>query len=151
MCSLLNQFMHKIDCRWQINESTLYSVWTVLHMYIRMYVHMYICAYVHTYIIHTYICSVLPRNNFRHVEYVCTYVRTYVCTCMSTPDIHTFIHTRTNAAQMLAASVLGATIKFYKRRYVGPTCLKIPGENSAYVCIMEDEAKPHYNHRYSNS
>ena len=24
-----------------------------------------------------------------------------------------------------------------KRRYVGPTCLKIPGENTAYVCVSQ--------------
>ena len=69
--------------------------------------------------------------------YIRMYVRIYVCTCMSTPDICMFIHTHTNAAQMLAASVLGTTVKFYKRRHVGLTCLKIPGENSDTVTILD--------------
>ena len=34
---------------------------------------------------------------------------------------------------MLAASVLGTTVKFYTRRQVGPTCLGIPGENTAHT------------------
>ena len=63
---------------------------------------------------------------------------------MSTPDIHTFIHIRTNAALMLTASVLGTTIKFYKRRHVGPTCLKIPGENTVYVYIQGKLTYVHY-------
>ena len=66
-----------------------------------------------------------------------TFVATYVCTCMSTQDVrtyvHTFIHISTNAALMLAASVLGTTIKFYKKKAFRPPCLKIPGENTAYV------------------
>ena len=51
------------------------------------------------------------------------YIRMYVCTYeyMHEYTRYTFIHIHTNVAQVLAASVLGTTIEFYKRRHVGPT------------------------------
>ena len=88
----------------------------IMYSMYSMYVYMYSnCS---QQVIYLRMPSQCSPQNFRHADYVHTYICTYVCTCMSPPDIHMFIRTRTNAAQMLAASVLGTSIEFYKRRHL---------------------------------
>ena len=55
-------------------------------------------------------CSVLPRNNYKHVDYVCTYVCAYV-------HHHYIIRTHTVHHKLLAASVVGNNMICTKHRF----------------------------------
>ena len=130
--------------------------------YVRTYIHMYwinkyirTCMYVHTmqslqYTLqgvryHWFVLCHCAAKKQTHSEehfqvltgrlqntdvhtHIVMYVRTYV---------HSTVHHNVHTLYACNASRFFPYKSFWKRRHAGPTCLKIPGENTAYVHITK--------------
>ena len=101
------------------------------------------------------IFSVPPRNNLRHVKYV--HHKLLAASVLGTSMICTIVSCTKHRFSIIYECMHvfpTNSIKFYKRRHVGPTCLKIPGENtdivyyvghacSSNTCWGEPKRAPH--------